>query len=335
MRSDAVRALVGGGPPSGGVFYLHGDDAFRKEQAARELVELHLDPATADFNHDRLRGPDTDVEQLASILATPPMMAEWRVVSISEAEAFAGSPRARALLLETASAPPPGLALILVATKPGGSKAKFYREIEKASRSLAFQPLSPDDVPGWLMERAREELGTEMDPEAARALGQAVGTDLGILAQELAKLAGVVREGEPITRADVESAGTVLPVVDRWGWFEDVGEKRLERAVETLPTLLSQTGETGVGLAIGLATHLLRLGVVVEGGPSALERILPPRQSWLARKFSSQARRWRPDEIADAIDGLRRVDRLLKSTPLEDRAILEEWLLTLLVRAAA
>ena len=335
MSRDPLASLMGGSTPSGGVFWLHGDDEFRKSRTAQDLIDAHLDPGTADFNLDRLRGPDTDVEQLASILATPPMMAEWRVVRVSEAEAFAGSPRAKDLLLATAASPPPGLALILTATKPSGSKAKFYREIEKATRSMEFHPLSPDDVPGWLMERARTELGTEMDPDAARALGQAVGTDLGVLAQELEKLSGVVREGQPITRAEVEAAGTVLPVVDRWAWFDVVGERKLDRALADLPVLIMQTGETGVGITIGLATHLLRIGLAVEGGQAALEASLPPHQKWLGRKFAAQARKWSAPDVAHAVDGLRRADRLLKSTPLTDIAILEEWLLGLLAKAAA
>ncbi len=333
--SDVLRKLMGGDTPSGGVFYLHGEDEFRKGMAARGLVDAHLDPATADFNHDRLRGPDTDVDTLASIIATPPMMAEWRVIQISETEAFAGSPKARALLLETAASPPPGMVLIMTGTRPSGSKAKFYGQIEKASRSLEFRPLSPDDVPGWLMERARTELGTEMELDAARALGQAVGTDLGVLAQEVEKLAGFVREGAPITRADVEAAGTRLPVVDRWGWFEDVGERRFDRALNNLGVLLGQSGETGVGLTIGLSSHLLRVGLAVEGGEAALGRVLMRHQQWLAKGIAKQARGWSSSEVGAAIDGLRRLDRMLKSAKLSDQALIEEWLLGLLSRAAA
>ena len=64
----------------GGVFFLFGGDEFRKEEEARALVDWHLDPGTRDFNYDPMRGSEVSVEDMASILATPPMMAEWRVV---------------------------------------------------------------------------------------------------------------------------------------------------------------------------------------------------------------------------------------------------------------
>jgi hypothetical protein len=40
-------------------------------------------------------------------------------------------------------------------------------------------------------------------------------------------------------------------------------------------------------------------------------------------------------EIDGALEGLLRVDRLLKASPLSDEHLLEEWLLGLLARKAA
>ncbi|HKK93029.1 MAG TPA: DNA polymerase III subunit delta [Longimicrobiales bacterium] len=326
MQDAAVERLLGGSEPAGGVFYLHGDDEWMKGEVASRLVELHLDPATSDFNFDRLRGKDVDVEQLASVLGTPPMMAEYRVVLLTGVEAFSNSKRARKVLFDTVDNPPPGLALVMVGTRPSGSRAKYYGQLEKAARSVRFDPLAHDDVPGWLMETARARLGVEMELEAALALGQAIGPNLGMLTQELDKLAGFVEPGASITRADVEAAGTYLPVQDRWAWFDLVGEGKFAEALETLPVLMSQ-GESGVGLVIGLSNHLLRIAVLRLAGPAALEQALPPHQRWLANRLKAQARGWTPASIHASIAGLRRADRLLKSAPLEDRAIIEEWLL--------
>jgi len=318
----------------GGAFYLHGDDGFRKEEVVRALIEVHLDPATKDFNFDPLRGTDVDAETLASVLATPPMMAEFRVVVVRETEGLAGSPKARSALLDVVAAPPPGLALILSATVPQGSKAKFYRELAKQAQSVEFQPFTADDVPGWLLERARSVHGKTFDVDAAQALGAAIGNNLGILAKELEKLSDFVGDGERVTLKDVEAAGTRLPAQDRWRWFDLVGERRLHDALKGLAILIGQ-GESGVGLVIGLATHLLRLGVVAEKGPAALEAVLPRHQQWLARRMVGQGRNWTAAEIDVALEGLLRVDRLLKASSLSDQHLLEEWLLGLMAQREA
>lgn len=312
----------------GGVFFLFGEDEFRKDEAARGLVDWHLDPATRDFNFDPLSGSETTVERLASVLATPPMMAESRVVLVRETEAFAGSPKARKVLLETAENPPPGLAAILVATIPRSSTAKFYSELKKKARAVEFQPIRLDEMPAWLVEWTPGRHGSKISEEAARSLVAGLGGDIGVLDQELGKLSQLVGEGGTITADVVKEAGTWIPEENRWAWLDRVGNRQLRDALAGLDLLISQ-GESGVSLTMGLATHLLRLGIVRAGGPQALGRALPPHQRFLAKRLQAQARNWTVEELENALLGLRRVDRLLKSSALPDQRILEEWLLSL------
>ena len=332
VLTDPLQAVLDQGPRSG-VFFLYGDDSYRKHEAARSLVDLHVEEATRDFNLDVLHGSQVDVEALARILATPPMMATRRVVLIRDAEAFASSPRARDVILELVENPPPDLACVLVARIPEGSKAKFYRDLKRGTHSIEFPAITEADVPGWLMEFARTNHGLDLHEDAARALGGAIGPNLGILVQEMAKLSSVVGDRGRISLEDVRSAGTNLPRQDRWEWFDLVGERRFAEALNGLPVLIQQ--ETGVGLTIGLATHLLRLGMVVDGGSQALERALPPHQKWLARRYSAQSKAWTIDQIETALLGLRRTDRLLKSSALSHEHHLETWLLEQMVPGEA
>jgi DNA polymerase III subunit delta len=329
VADPLLRALERRG--KGGVFFLSGEDVFRRDQAAKTLVEAHLDEGTRDFNLDILRGPELTVEHLASVMATPPMMADWRVAWVKDGEALAASSRARTLILEIAGAPPPQLTLVLVASI-GGSKAKFWKELARAATPIEFPAVTDEEVPAWLMERARETLGVAMTEDAARALGAAVGTNLGVLARELEKLADYVQEGSAITRADVEAAGTKLPSQDRWQWFERVGEKDFAEALSGLPVLLGQ-GESGVGLVIGLTTQLMRIGAAMGGGAAAVAASLPGHQKWLAEKAARQGRRWSEEEIEGALLGLLRADRLLKASGVSEEAIVEEWLLGRLATA--
>lgn len=331
---NALASIPSLGKELGGVFYLHGEDYFRKDQTLRALVEAHLDPGTRDFNYDPVRGNETDAETLASLIGTPPMMAEWRVVVVRAVEGLANSKHARDVLLEAAKKPPPGLALILSCTVPSGSKAKFYKELARTARSVEFRAITEADVPGWLMNRAREEHDVEIDVDAARALGAAIGTNLGVLSQELTKLADFIGDRDTIARADVEAAGTRLPSQDRWQWFDLVGERKFEAARSGLPVLLGQ-GDSGVSLVIGLATHFLRLGIAREKGQGGLEASLPYHQKFLAKRVAGQARAWTLDEIDAALAGLLDVDRLLKASPHTDEHFLESWLLGLRVRAEA
>lgn len=323
MLPKSLRATNGGG-----VFFLHGEEEYLKRRAARTLVEKYVDPATREFNFERLEGSETPLPRLASAIATPPMMTEWRVVHVRGAEAFAGSPKARAQILATAKDPPPGLVLILQATVPARSRARFYSDLAKLARSAEFKAIQPHEVPGWLVTWAREEAGVDLKVDAARALAGAVGTDLGVLVREVEKLAALVGDGSSVDRDAVAKGGIRIPRQNRWEWLDVVGNRRIPAAVRGLGVLIGQ-GESPVGLVVGLASHFLRLGVAEEGGARALNAVLPPYQRFLARRISGQAGRWNRSDLARAVRGLRRLDQLLKSSSLTGDLLLEEWLWSL------
>lgn len=311
---------------AGGAFFFFGDEDYLRDEAVGKVVAAYLDPATRDFNFDQPRGSDVPAETLASMIGTPPMMAEHRVVVVRDAQGL--SVTARTVVEAAAKAPPPGLILVLSAAIPSGSKAKFYDELKKHAVSVEFAPLSQDDAPGWVMETAREDLGVEVDPEAARALVGGMGVDLGMLGSELRKLAAYVQDRKRVTLDDVRAVGGIIPRQDRWAWFDMISERRFREALETLPVLL-EAGENGVGLVIGMGGQLLKVALVCAGGQAALERELKPFQKWMARRLVPVARKWTLPEVDEALGELLRTDRLLKSASLSDRQAMEELLLRL------
>jgi DNA polymerase III subunit delta len=325
-----ARALDSG--RRGGIFFLFGDEEYLREEAVAAIVAAHLDPATRDFNYDQLRGGDLEPETLASIAGTPPMMAEWRVVIVRDTQLLAANARGRAVIESLLDRRVPDLALVFTATLPDRSKAQIYERLKRDAVSVEFPPLTGADLPGWLMDRA-ERRGLQLETAAARALA-ATGSALGVLVQEIAKLADYAGDRKRITRDDVAAVVGAVPRQNRWDWFDLVADARFRDARAAIPILLD-AGESGVGLVIGLGTQFLRLGIAAAGGEKALGASLPPHQRWLAGRIAKQARRWQAAAVEDAIDDLLRADRLLKSASLNERQVLEELLLRIEHRAAA
>jgi DNA polymerase-3 subunit delta len=310
----------------GSVFFFHGGEDYLREQAVDRAVAAYLDEATRDFNFDQLRGADVTADDLASLLATPPMMAEWRVMVVRDAQGL--SVKAREVLLAAAVKSEPGLALIVSASIPSGSKAKFYDDLQRAAVSVEYPALDAMDAPGWVMDHAQREHGVEMDSDAARALVGAIGVDLGTLSAEVTKLVAYAQDRKRIGLDDVRAVGGALPKQDRWAWFDMVAERRFREAVAALPILL-ESGESGVGLIIGMTAQILRVGLVCAGGQGALERELKPFQRWMAKRIVPTAKKWTLAEVDQALTELLRSDRLLKSASLSDRQAMEELLLRL------
>jgi DNA polymerase-3 subunit delta len=321
QSADTLRKSIARGD-RGGVYFLIGDEEYLKEEFIQVLIQSHIEASTRDFNLDQLRAPGLDPETLASICQTPPLLSEWRAVIVRDAQALAASSKMRDLVERFVLRPVPGL-LLIIAGQPD-LKAKFWQTLRSKAHTAEFATLPADELPDWLIQRAQLG-GAALEPAAARALATVAGPELGRLVQELAKLNDFTADRKRITEDDVRKLVGHIPSQTRWDWFDRVGETRFADARSTLPVLLED--ETGVGLIIGLGTHLLRIAIARNGGERALAEALRFDQKWLAGRIARQARSWSAPAIDAALHDLLRADRLLKSASLGERQVLEELLL--------
>src|SRR5690606_24600726 len=75
----------------------------------------------------------------------------------------------------------------------------------------------PKDLTGWLIKRARDAYGAELDSRAAAALASVTADDLRRADNELFKLVAYAGTERPITEADV---ATLTPYVAEANLFE-------------------------------------------------------------------------------------------------------------------
>lgn len=318
-----------------GAFFLHGDDEKLRDDAARRLAEAAVDPGTRDFNLDRFRGDDVEPEQLAAALNMPPMMADRRVVLLLRAEQL--TPTGRTVVEETVDGLPPGLTFVITARIPDRSKAKFYKRLKSGAVNLEWVSPGSGEIPGWLMERASEVHGFDLDRRAAQAMAAAVGEDLSLLDAELEKLAGAAEDGT----VGLETVRSLVPnvrPVDRWDWLDRVASRDYDSAIRDLPVLLRESSESAVGLLVAMIDQHLYLGVSLAGGKGRVERTLAeagkPYLKWKARIYARQARKWSPAHLERALRLMLRADRHAKSG-LSDDAVLRELLVSLRALASA
>ena len=118
------------------VYLFHGEDDFLKDARTRELVAAAVDPATRDFNLELRRGPELDAETLDSLLSTPPLLAERRVVVVRDTEKLKKD--ARAVLARYLEHPAADTVLILVMS----AGTKVDKALAARSLAVEFAPLT-------------------------------------------------------------------------------------------------------------------------------------------------------------------------------------------------
>ena len=233
-------------------YYFHGDDDFLKDQAVRRVVDAAVDPATRDFNLEIRRAGDLDAETVDSLLGTPPMMAERRVVVLRDIGAL--RKEARAALDRYLERPAPDTVLVLVAS----AGVKPDRKLQERATEVPWDGLNEKLLPKWIEQHAERELGASITPAGAALLQAAVGNDLPALAGELDKLAsyanGATIDEEAVSAiVGVRRGETLGDLLDR------VARRDARGALALLEHVLQQPKTSAVTIVMALATQTLAL----------------------------------------------------------------------------
>ena len=319
------------------VYYFHGDDDFLKDLRVRELTDAAVDPATRDFNLESRRGAELDSEALDSLLSTPPMLAERRVVIVRDVDKLRKD--ARKLLDGYLKRPAPDTVLLM--TSMSGIKAD--KSLCDRSTTVEFTPLTGDRMLKWVSYQAATVLGRSITPEAVTLLVEAVGDDLSQLAVELEKLASysdaVIDESAVSAVVGVRRGETLGNLLDA------VAARDAARALGVLPGVLELPKTSAVSVVMNLTTQTLALAY----GQAARARGVAPRalfnefmgllketgafpgRPWgeAVNAWAKYTDQWSADALDSALSTLLAADEALKETKLSS----DEQMLTSLVLA--
>ena len=325
------------------VYYLHGAEDYLKDETIRQITDAAVDQATRDFNLEILRGAEVDGEGLGSLLGTPPMMAERRVVVLRDVASLKKD--ARRALERYLERPASDVVLVLVAA--AGSKED--RALAERSTAIDFEPLSGSRVPKWITYYAKHDLGCEITDEAVALLQNAVGTELSQLRIELDKLASYVvgDEGRLIDERAVSAIVGVQRGETLGDLLDAIARRKAGTALDLLPHVLLQPKTSAVTIIMALATQTLALawghvkrdtgtpphrmenelfGLLKEAGSSYTGR------SWgdAVRAWSRALDAWTPAELDDALAVLLATDAAIKESRVSsDEQLLQSLILTL------
>ena len=335
---SAYRALKRQAPAP--VYYLTGDEDLLKEEIIDLIISSTVDAASRDFNFDVRLAGELDGESLHSLVETPPMLAEKRVVVVKNIEQWRKNAKVWQVVYRYLESPSPSTVLVLT----HGPDQKPSRDIAKCAAHVALEPLNYQRQLRCIKARA-ERAGFVLEEQAAEHLLNVVGNELSWLATEIDKLAAIATDGETLDTGAVADLVGVRHGETQNDWIEAVLIRDTPRAVGILDTVLAGAGITGVRLIGTLGTGLvgvrLARAFLDDGKPAARiegmirKTVQNARTGWTFRDWNDPytllaraAGRWTTREISDALLAAYECDKTLKSTTVSDvRGTITEMLL--------
>ena len=167
------------------VYYLMGDEAYYIDSIADYIAEHVLQPEERDFNQTVLFGSDVSAAQIADYARRYPMMSEYQVVIVKEAQNVKNTDA----LAQYFKAPMPSTILVMC-HKNGtvdGRKKEYVKAIQSAGVLFESKKLKERDLPAFI-EGYLKRRGVGIDPKSTQMIADNIGSDLSRLTGELDKV---------------------------------------------------------------------------------------------------------------------------------------------------
>jgi DNA polymerase-3 subunit delta len=234
----------------------------------------------------------------------------------------------------------------------------LYKALEKVGEVQFFEALeegkgdSDEEIEAFIQSKLRAD-GKTMSPDAVHAFRDLVAPTLREIANELEKLFTYVGKRTAITKEDVRAICSASRQAVIWELTDALGARRTSQAIAALENLLD-SGDQPIGILMMLvaqfrlmllARDLMQRKLITvrdgQGGnfefvkaferlpedatahfPRTKEGALP--NAWRLYRCALAAKNFSTTELIRAMELLLEANRLLVSTQLDDRLVLEE-----------
>src|SRR3546814_595193 len=166
------------------LYLLHGDESYYIDLLSDYMEEHILSDAEKGFNQTIFYGKDTDMLTIVSAAKRYPMMSDYQVILVREAQAI----KKWDALLSYAENPLPST-LLVFCHKYGtlDKRLKVTKMIVKNGTVLESKKLYEDKLPAWVSDYLQER-GYRSDTRTCSLISEYLGNNLQKIAGELDQL---------------------------------------------------------------------------------------------------------------------------------------------------
>jgi DNA polymerase III subunit delta len=230
-------------------FLLTGEDQYSIELKTEEIISEFLDSELKDFNYSHFNEENYNPEQIGSALFSLPVMADQRIVLISDIDKAGAD--ITDLLSRFLKRNVDSTVVILTGRKPDKRKV-FFKEIAslKSALQLEFKEKNEREVLQWVKNYISSK-GYNITPAGLQLFSLTMSANLSQVASEADKLIEYAKE-KTITEDEIEN---VLGISKEYNIFKlqtAVVEKDLKKAFYICDNILMNKNNKTEPIAINL-----------------------------------------------------------------------------------
>lgn len=290
------------------IYLLHGEESYYIDLISEALEQEVLSEAERGFNQTVLYGKDTDVTTVLNAAKRYPMMSDYQVVMVKEAQELKIDKAADAF---QAYCENPLKSTVLVLCHKYGKfdkRKKVFKVIEKNGLAFESATIYDNKVPAWIEDFVRGK-GHHINPSASALLGEYLGNDLSKVANELEKLMLNVPKGKEIGSKEVQDNIGISKEYNVFELQNALARKDVFKANQIINYFEANPKANPYVLIIGTLsswfTKILKLHYIQNKGEAAKELGVNP---YFIKDYEQAARNYPLGKVFEVMSLLRTYD---------------------------
>ena len=293
------------------IYFLMGEEPFFIDTISNELENTILDEAERSFNQVVLYGSDVSVNDIMSQARAFPMMSDYLVVIVKEAQ---NVDNIDSLADYIEKLPPTTILVINYKYKKLDKRRALAKYIDKKGVLFESKKLYDNNIPEWITKYLAAKK-YNITPKATQMIADFLGNDLHRVRNELEKLMVALPPSKRIDDADVEYNIGISKDFNVFELQKAIGSKDLPKANRIINYFGDNPKENPIFMVIsvlyGYYTKLLKLHFSKDKNKSTVATMLGVNPFFVNDYFEA-VRNYSWTDCMNCIEVLREFD--LKST---------------------
>ena len=238
-----------------------GDEPFLARQVALRLRQVVLSGGDAEFSLATFDGREAELSQVFDELQTVALFGGGRrLVIVETADDFVTRNRAA---LEDFVERPHATGVLVLSARAMPSNTRLFKAVQRVGVIVEASVPAAPRLKKWLGVWAEQTHGKSLEPAAADLLLELVGPELGLLHQELAKLAASLGNESSISADLVTDLVGGWRAKTTWDMLDTAAAGDAASAIGQLDRLLLG-GENPIGLLAQIGSSLRRFAAATR-----------------------------------------------------------------------
>ncbi|MBK8503464.1 MAG: DNA polymerase III subunit delta [Saprospiraceae bacterium] len=229
------------------VYLLQGPESYYIDQITNYFENHILDEAERSFNLMILYGKETDFMEVVDNARRFPMMSEYQVVIVKEAQSMKELNELEAYVKNPAPS-----TMLVICYKHGtiDGRTTFARLLKEKAVIFESKRVYDNQMPAWISDHLASR-GFKIGASEAALISDYLGADLSKVANEMEKLALNLRTGHKVNKSDIEKYIGISKDFNVFELQDALGARNKEKAYRIIQYFISNPKNNPLIMVVG------------------------------------------------------------------------------------